>query len=84
MSYLVQVTECDAHKILKKYLKDHGITQAFVAKKIGISPQNFNDYVNGKHNFDADFAFNVAKALDISPYIFLKESYRKSVENKKG
>lgn len=76
---MVQVTQPDANVILKTYLKSHGITQAFVAKKMGISPQTFNAYVNGQYKFDADFAFSVAKALDINPYIFLKESYRKSV-----
>ena len=77
---MVQVTEPNAHKILKDYLKSHGITQAFVAKKMGISPQTFNAYVNGQNIFDADFAFSVAKVLNIDPYIFLKESYRKLVD----
>lgn len=77
---MIQVTEQNAHKILKDYLKSHGITQAFVAKKMGISPQTFNAYVNGQNIFDADFAFSVAKALNIDPYIFLKESYRKLVD----
>lgn len=77
---VVQVTEPNAHEILKNYLKNHGITQAFVAKKMGISPQTFNAYVNGQYIFDADFAFSVAKVLNISPSIFLKKSYRKSVD----
>ena len=77
---MIQVTKSDAHNILKKYLKSHGLTQKFVAEKMGISPQTFNAYVNGQYKFDADFAFSVAEALSISPSIFLKKSYRKSVD----
>ncbi len=77
---MVQVTEPDAHKILKSYLQDHGISQAFVARKMGIKRQLFNAYVNGQLKFDADFAISVAKALNISPKIFLKKNYRKSVD----
>lgn len=79
---MVQVTQSDANVILKTYLKSHGITQAFAANKMGISPQTFNAYINGRYKFDADFAFSVAKALNIDPYIFLRESYRKSVEKR--
>lgn len=77
---MVQVTEPNAGEILKTYLKSHGISQAFVARKMDISPQTFNAYVNGLYKFDADFAFSVATALDISPKIFLKKNYRKSVD----
>ena len=77
---MVQVTEPDAHKILKSYLQDHGISQAFVARKMGITRQTFNAYVNGNYKFTADFAISAADALGISPDIFLKKNYRKSVE----
>ena len=77
---MVQVTKQEAGEILKDYLKDHGISQAFVARKMGIKRQLFNAYVNGQLKFDADFAISVAKALNISPKIFLKKNYRKSVD----
>ena len=73
---MVQVTLPKANLILKDYLKSHGIKQNFVAKKIGISPQVFNAYVNGQNKFNADFALSVAKALNISPNIFLNKNYR--------
>ena len=77
---MVQVTEPNANEILKSYLEDHGISQAFVARKMGVTRQTFNAYINGSNKFDADFAFSVATALGISPKIFLKKTYRKSVE----
>lgn len=77
---MVQVTEANANKVLKSYLQEHGISQAFVAGKMGIKPQLFNAYVNGYLKFDADFAISVAKALNISPKAFFKKNYRKSVE----
>lgn len=76
---MVQVTEPNANEILKSYLEDHGISQAFVARKMGVTRQTFNAYINGSNKFDADFAFSVAIALGISPKIFLKKTYRKSV-----
>ena len=77
---MVQVTKPNAGKILKSYLKSHGISQHFVADKIGVTPQTFNAYVNGNLKFNADFALSVSKVLNISPSIFLKESYSKSVD----
>lgn len=77
---MVLVTRPDASKILKEYLKSHGITQTWVAKKLGMSVAGFNNYLNGQNKFNADFALSVSKVLNISPSIFLKESYRNSVE----
>ena len=80
---MVQVTKQEAGEILKDYLKGHGISQAFVARKMGITRQTFNAYVNGNYKFTADFAISAADALGISPDIFLKKNYRKSVEKEK-
>lgn len=77
---MVLATEPNANKILKSYLKSHGITQTFVAKKMNMPLSSFNSYLTGRYNFDADFALRVSKVLNISPSIFLKKSYRKSVE----
>lgn len=77
---MVQVTKPNAGKILKDYLESHGISQRFVAKKMGLKPSAFNAYINGYSKFNADFALSVSKVLNISPSIFLKESYSKSVE----
>ena len=77
---MVLATQPEAPEILKDYLKSHGITQTFVARQLGMSAPSFNGYLNGNQKFDADFALSVSKVLDISPSIFLKKSYRKSVE----
>lgn len=76
---MTQVTVANANEILKQYLKSHGITQKFVADKMGVNRQTFNAYVNGLIRFDADFALGVSEVLGISPSIFSKEKYRKSV-----
>ena len=74
---MVQVTKQEAGEILKDYLKGHGISQAFVARKMGITRQAFNAYVNGNCKFTADFAISAADALGISPDIFFKEKLQK-------
>lgn len=75
-----QVTDPNANKILKKYLEEHGLSQAFVAKKMGMTLSSFNARITGLVKFDADFALKVAKVLQISPYIFLAKSYKKFVK----
>ena len=77
---MLQVTKQEAGEILQDYFKGPGISQAFVARQMGITRQTFNAYVNGNYKFTADFAISAADALGISPDIFLKKNYRKSVE----
>lgn len=69
------VTKTNAKEILQKYIDQHGITQHFVAEKMGISDQAFSSLINGRTKFTADKAIMVAKALDIPFSIFLEESY---------
>lgn len=69
---MVRATKENAGKILKSYLREHGIKQNYVAKKVGISSANFSSRLNGRVKFNADFALTVSKALDIDPEIFLK------------
>lgn len=68
----MSVVKDNAGKILSQYLKDNGIKQNFVAKKMGITPENFNQRMNGRLRFTADFAIAVSRALNISVDIFLK------------
>lgn len=77
---MVLATRPEAPKILKDYLKSHGITQTWVAKKLGMSVSGFNGYLIGQNKFDADFALCVSEVLKISPSVFLKENYRESVK----
>lgn len=69
---MVRTTKENAGKILKDYLREHGIKQNYVAKKVGISSANFSGRLNGRLKFNADFALTVSKVLDIDPDIFLK------------
>lgn len=62
----------NASEILYLYLRDHGIKQNYVARKMGISSANFSSRLHGRLKFNAEFALAVAKALDIDPTIFLK------------
>lgn len=65
----------DALDILKEYLSDNGINISFIARKMGIKPQQFYNRLNGHAKLDGDFIIKASKALNIKPDIFLKESY---------
>ena len=52
-------------KSLKKYLKDYGITQAHIAKKIGITTAGLNEYFKSG-NPRIDTQEKVLKALGIT------------------
>ena len=69
---LVNVLDKDAERIAKEYLKTHGIKQSYVANKMGISETTLSSRLNGRLKFDANFALAFAKALNLSPTIFLK------------
>ncbi|MGK4035809.1 helix-turn-helix transcriptional regulator [Lactobacillus crispatus] len=69
---MVSVLKEDAAEKAKKYLRTHGIKQSWVADKMGISEPLLSGRLNGRYNFDADFALSFSKALNISPNIFLK------------
>lgn len=71
------VTKPNSNGILQKYLKSHGITQHFVANKMGVSDQSLSNLLNGRSKFTADKAIMVSKALGISLDIFLEKSYTK-------
>lgn len=74
---MVSALKPNANDLAKKYLKDHGIKQNFVAEKMGISTPNLCDRLNGRLKFDADFAIEFSRAVNISPEFFLKTSFSK-------
>lgn len=74
---MVSALKPNANNLAKKYLQDHGIKQSFIAEKMGISTPNLSNKLNGRSKFDADFAIEFSKVLDISPDIFLKNSFSK-------
>lgn len=76
---MIEFTKPNSRQILIKYLKEHGISQAFLARKMHITPATMNYHLHGTGSFTVDFALSVAMALNISPDIFLNKSYKKLV-----
>lgn len=50
---------------VKRYLKNKGISQAFVSRKTGIPRNILNDRLNGKSELKAGELFLIADMLDI-------------------
>ena len=48
---------------LKKAIEAKGISQKFIAKKLGIDPYYLNKVVNGHHKPSADYLSNLLKLL---------------------
>ncbi len=66
----------NANEILKNYLKDHGITQHFVATKIGMTNQAFTNLMSGRARLTGDKAILISHVLDIPLSTFLKDEYK--------
>lgn len=71
-----KVVRDDAADILKKYLADHGIKNKYLADKIGMSESQLSSLLYKRSLLNGDKAILIAKALGISPNVFLKESYK--------
>ena len=56
---------------IKKYLEDHGITQAFLERKTGISHDKLSKILNGKRKLSAQELGIISNALEVNPNIFL-------------
>jgi transcriptional regulator with XRE-family HTH domain len=56
---------------IKQYLESNGIRQEFVATKIKMKKNIFNNIVNGKRRITADELKLVADALKVDANIFL-------------
>jgi transcriptional regulator with XRE-family HTH domain len=52
-------------KMVKAYLKAKGISQSFVARKINMPRNVFNNRVNEGSEFTAEELYAVAEALDV-------------------
>lgn len=61
----------EVNKKLKEYLDSHGITQAFLVKKTGISQEKISNIVNLRRKVTADELGKIANALKVSADIFL-------------
>lgn len=61
----------EVNKKLKEYLDAHGITQAFLVKKTGISQEKISNIINSRRKVTADELGRIANALGVSANIFL-------------
>ncbi len=57
---------------VRQYLEDHGITQAFVAEKCGISQVTFNAIMQGRRKLYAEDLRAICYALNVSPETFIE------------
>lgn len=55
---------------LKEYLKEHGITQAFLVKNTNLNSVQICKILNGKRRISADELSAISKALKVSPEVF--------------
>lgn len=61
----------ETNKKLNDYLKGHGISQAFLAEKLGISRTRMSMMLNGKRKMTADDLIKICKILKVSPEAFI-------------
>ena len=56
---------------IKKYLKDNGIKQTYIASRLGYGIKTFNSIINGHARVTTDFLVALCKELKVDPSIFL-------------
>lgn len=61
----------EANKKLNEYLKEHGISQSFLAEKLGISRTRMSMMLNEKRKMTADDLIKICKILKVSPEMFM-------------
>ena len=57
--------------LLEEYIKPLDLTQALLAKELGISTNRLNELVRGKRGITADTALRLAKRFDTSPEFWM-------------
>ena len=61
----------DVNKKIKQYLKEHGITQAFLERKTGIPHDILSKILSGKRKLSAQELGVISSALGVKADIFL-------------
>ena len=64
----------DANEVLEALIDQKGLKKGFIAKKLGMSPQNLTNTIH-RGRVKADLVFKVSKVLDVNPSVFLNEPY---------
>ena len=57
----------DLARSLKSILKQRGISQKELAKKVGASEPEVSRWLNGRHNFTLNTVFKICNALNLFP-----------------
>ena len=60
--------------IIKKYLKDNGIKQAFLVEKTGLTAAQVSDICNHDRKVDAIEYYRICKALGVDLEYFVKKA----------
>ena len=67
--------------IVEEFLEPAGITQAAFAERIGMSPQQLNPILRGKHAVSARVALKFSQALGTSPEFWMNLQARVDLWN---
>ncbi len=59
--------------LIKKYLKEKGIKQKFVANKAGIAENILSTMLSNKRGISAEEYFKICSALDVGTNLFADE-----------
>jgi addiction module HigA family antidote len=57
--------------LLEDYVKPLGLTQASLAKELGISTNRLNELIKGKRGMTADTALRLARRFETSPEFWM-------------
>jgi len=57
--------------LLEEYIKPLGLTQAALARELGISTNRLNELVKGKRGITADTALRLARRFRTSPELWM-------------
>lgn len=61
------------HERLRRLRKESGLTQKYVAKKLGYQQMTYNHIENGKTKLDAELLPKLAKIIRVDACQFLKD-----------
>lgn len=80
---MTSVVKDNARDIFETVVQQKGLKKSFIAKKIGMSPQNLTNIIH-RRRINADFVFKVSKVLEVDPSIFIKKAYTENLGRKKN
>jgi transcriptional regulator with XRE-family HTH domain len=60
---------------IEKYIRDSGISQSELARRLGVSQPTVSDWISGKKTPSGDKVLSLAKEMDVTPERVLKYLY---------